>query len=417
MDAEASEKPEIDLYEILGVTRSASKDEIRKAYRKYALANHPDKVPEAEREAAEIRFKAAQQAYEILYDDSKRQLYDTQGMAAFEGPQAGGEGPDISDLFAEMMFGAAGGARGRRSGKSPDEEQKYEVSLEDLYKGKTVKFSSTKQVICSQCKGSGGKERAKAKECSVCGGQGSKTVLRQVGPMLTQTMVPCSNCKGEGHIYDQKDRCKKCKGNKTIEEQKQLEIYIPRGAKEGDTIRLEGEADQTPGQEPGDIVFHLIETEHDIFRRAGADLQAPLDITLGEALCGFSRTVIKHLDGRGISLTHPQRPGQFLRPLQVLKIPGEGMPHKKSDAKGDLYLTVEIEFPPDGTLDTAAIDSLRNILPPPEFPEIETEEVDEVAYDEDGNIDDFGQGDPRGGSGWVDDDEEAADGAQQCRQQ
>ena len=191
--------------------------------------------------------------------------------------------------------------------------------------------------------------------------------------------------------------------------------FSPRGAKEGDIIRLEGEADQVPGQEPGDIVFHLVEIEHDVFRRAGADLQAPLDITLGEALCGFSRTVLKHLDGRGISITHPQRPGQFLRPMQVLKVPGEGMPLKKSDAKGDLYFTVEIEFPPDGTLDVSSVDSLRSILPPPEFPEIETAEVDEVAYDEDGNIDDFGQGDPRGGSAWVDDDEEPE--GPQCRQQ
>ena len=130
-------------------------------------------MPEADREAAEIRFKGAQQAYEILYDDQKRQLYDTQGMAAFDGSRPGpGDGPDISELFAEMMFGG-GAARGKRSGKSPDEEQKYEVSLEDLYKGKTVKFSSTKQVICGQCKGSGGKEKAKPKDCSVCSGQGT----------------------------------------------------------------------------------------------------------------------------------------------------------------------------------------------------------------------------------------------------
>src|SRR6266487_2252434 len=99
--------------------------------------------------------------------------------------------------------------------------------------------------------------------------------------------------------------------------------------REGDRITLEGEADQVPDQEPGDIVFHLREIDHDIFKRAGADLTAILDITLAESLCGFSRVCLTHLDGRGIYLNHPKKPGQIIRPGQVLRIKGEGMPHKK----------------------------------------------------------------------------------------
>lgn len=139
-------------------------------------------MPEAEREAAETRFKTVQQAYDILYDEEKRQVYDTHGMAAFDGsgnPGMGGT-PDLDDILSQM-FGMGGpggmpgfghGPRSNKPRKSPNEEQKYEVSLEDLYKGRTVKFASTKNVICSLCKGKGGKEKATAKECSACGGHG-----------------------------------------------------------------------------------------------------------------------------------------------------------------------------------------------------------------------------------------------------
>src|SRR5271170_1576296 len=157
--------PNIDLYEILGVDRKATKAEIKKAYHKAALASHPDKVAETDRASAEIRFKALGQAYEILSDEEKRALYDEHGMAAFDGSRGGpgGMGPDLDDIL--NMFGMGGGIPGfggpggpRRPRRSPNEEQKYEVALEDFYKGKTVKFSSTKNVICSKCKGTGGKE-------------------------------------------------------------------------------------------------------------------------------------------------------------------------------------------------------------------------------------------------------------------
>jgi DnaJ family protein A protein 2 len=169
---------------------------------------------------------------------------------------------------------------------------------------------------------------------------------------------------------------------------------------------LEGEADQVPGQEPGDIIFHIVEAEHPIFRRAGPDLAATLEITLAEALAGFSRVVLKHLDGRGIELTHPKKKGDILRPGQVLKIPGEGMPHKRSDARGDLYLMVDVKFPDEKwTPSPATLEKLKEILPKP-APPIEAETIDEMDYEPHADMDDFGAGDPRGGSGWVDDDED-----------
>lgn len=285
---------EIDLYAILGVEKDAAQADIRKAYRKAALAHHPDKVAPEEREEAEVRFKAASQAYEILYDDEKRHLYDAHGMAAFDGSRGpGGMGGEVNMEDILNMFGMGGGIPGmggmggmggmpgggpRKMRRSPDENQKYEVTLEDLYKGKTVKFSSTKNAICSKCSGTGGADKAKPKECSTCKGQGVKQVLSQVGPgMLTQRMVECSACEGTGQVFNPKDKCKKCKGKRTVEERKQLELYIPRGAREGDQIRLEGEADQIPGAEQtGDIVFHLVEQPHEVFQRTGNDLSAKL---------------------------------------------------------------------------------------------------------------------------------------------
>ncbi|KAL4911949.1 hypothetical protein BDW62DRAFT_195812 [Aspergillus aurantiobrunneus] len=416
-------EPAIDLYEVLQISRDASQDEIRKAYRKAALVNHPDKVPEEEREEASVRFKDVQQAYEILSDDDKRHLYDTHGLGAFNGSGEPGMngGPDLDDILAQMfgMGGMGGGMPGMggmpRRRQSPDEEQKYKISLEDLYKGKTVKFASTKNVICSLCNGKGGKEKATAKKCSTCDGQGFKEVLTRMGQFLTKSTAVCTTCNGDGQFFATKDKCKKCKGKKTNEAKKILEIYIPRGAKDGDRIVLEGEADQVPGQEPGDIVFQLEEEEHPVFTRAGADLKATIDVTLAESLTGFSRVAVKHLDGRGIELQHPKAPGQILSPGQVLKVPGEGMPIKRSDSRGDLYLIVNVKFPDEQWKPSAAVlERLKEMLPKPDA-RIEADVVDEVEYDPKANVEDFGTQDPSGGSAWEDDEEEG--GTTQCATQ
>jgi DnaJ homolog subfamily A member 2 len=144
-------------------------------------------------------------------------------------------------------------------------------------------------------------------------------------------------------------------------------------------------------------------------------LSAKLEITLAEALTGFHRVVVRHLDGRGIELQHPKQEGQILRTGQVLRIPGEGMPHKRSDTKGDLYLTVDIQFPPDGFLaDPKALEQLRTILPPPP-PPVDADEIDELDYEPDASMEDFGGRDAAGG--WEDEDDEGNGPQPQCAQQ
>ncbi|KAK6075407.1 DnaJ protein-like protein [Seiridium cupressi] len=415
---------DLDLYELLGVDKGATPDEIKKAYRKLALKHHPDKVPEDQREESEAKFKAVTQAYEILRDEEKREMYDRHGMAAFDPSRGGGMGPevDINDILAQMfgmgMGGGPGGPGGRPRGpmKGPDDENAYSVSLEDLYKGKTVKFAADKQIVCGTCKGSGAKEKVKPETCQRCKGRGKVEAFRQVGPgMVAREAAICDRCEGSGHSIKEKDRCKKCKGKRTVKERKPLEIYIPRGSLQGDRIVLEGEADQHPDMRPGDLVFVLDEEPHDVFNRIGADLSADLDITLAEALGGFSRVVLTHLDGRGIKLSHPR--GNILRPGQVLKVEGEGMPHKRGEEKGDLYLMVKIDFPEDGWLkEDSQYDALSKLLPGPHEP-IKAEEVDEVEYDDDADIEEMGaqSGDPRYQNEWADDEEEA--GGAQCAQQ
>ncbi|SMR46023.1 unnamed protein product [Zymoseptoria tritici ST99CH_1A5] len=440
---------EIDLYEVLNIQRGATKAEIKKAYHKAALSSHPDKVAPEEREQADIAFKSISQAYEILSDDDTRHLYDQHGMAAFDKSSGmGGGQPDLDDLLAQMFGGMGGGMGGgfegfpgmggmggggggpgrpQRKTKGRSERQQYQVTLEELYKGKTTRFASTKNIICSHCHGSGGKsEKTKPKTCETCKGRGQTTRLQPVGPgMVTQQTVPCNTCAGRGSFYADKDKCKRCKGVRTVKEKKILEMYIPRGAREGEQIVLAGEADQSPDDsEPGDIVFELVEAQHEVFHRAGSDLQAEVEISLVEALTGFDRVVLTHLDGRGLQLCVKQPDGKVLRPDDVIKVVGEGMPMKKSDARGDLYLTLKINFPEDGWLKTPAeVEKVRAVLPKVEKKEYkvgETPEVIEEVLDWEvvQDLEGFGAGsdDPRAAGAEWEDDDEGAEGPQ-CAQQ
>ncbi|EEY20535.1 chaperone protein dnaJ 2 [Verticillium alfalfae VaMs.102] len=415
---------DLDLYGLLGVDKTATPDQIKKAYRKAALQHHPDKVSEDIREESEAKFKSVTQAYEILRDEEKRHMYDTHGMAAFDG-RGGPGGPevDLNDILSQMFgfgMGGPGGPGGpgggpQRPRRGPDEEQEYRVSLEELYKGKTVKFSADKQIVCGTCKGSGAKPSVKPTKCEKCQGAGMSEAFQQIGPgMVRRATVVCDRCEGSGNQIKEKDRCKKCKGKRTTSEKKVLEIYIPRGSMNGERIVIEGEADQLPDQTPGDIVFELAEEPHDVFTREGHDLSAELNITLGEALGGFSRVVLTHLDGRGIHIDRPR--GKIIRPGDVLKVPGEGMPMKKGELKGDLYLIANVEFPENDWLkDDKEHEALAKLLPPAPEP-IKAEEVDDVDYESDADLAEMGARHGGGGGGqWEDVDED--EGQPQCQQQ
>uniref|UniRef100_A0A8C9W0L2 DnaJ heat shock protein family (Hsp40) member A2 n=1 Tax=Scleropages formosus TaxID=113540 RepID=A0A8C9W0L2_SCLFO len=335
------------LYDILGVSPSASENELKKAYRKLAKEYHPDKNPNAGDKFKEISF-----AYEVLTNPEKKDLYDRYGEQGLR--EGGGGGPGMDDIFSHIfgggLFGFMGGqSRSRNSGRRRGEDMVHplKVSLEDLYNGKTTKL---------------------------------QLMLTLHAILKCVLGVPCFVWSSE--VINEKDRCKKCEGKKVVKEVKILEVHVDKGMKHGQKITFGGEADQAPGVEPGDIVLVLQEKEHEVFRREANDLYMTHKIGLVEALCGFHFT-LKHLDGRQIVVKYP--PGKVIEPGSVRVVRGEGMPQYRNPfEKGDLYVKFEVEFPDNNWISQEKLAELEDLLPArAEEPIIsgDAEEVDLLDYD------------------------------------
>lgn len=375
----------VDLYEILEVESSASTSEIKRAYRKLALRYHPDKVTEDEREHAETKFKEISHAYETLIDDDKRLEYDLYGttdgvgtgMGGYDsnpfgghgGPEYGGD--DFYNFFSHMNEESGRPPRRNAPARTEDARMDIDVTLAELYVGKVVKITSTRNVVCSGCQGTGARKKAVAKVCGACQGQGYTTKIRRVGPGLaSQFHVDCESCEGTGKVLRNKDKCKTCHGEKVEEETKILEFEILPGTRSGESIVLAGEADQYPGKKTGDVVLTVHCKDQEKFVRKDDDLYIKYKISLVESLAGFSKVIATHLDGRAIHVSTPK--GKVIRPGDYLKIKGEGMPVKRKGSswfssgpkKGDLYVEVDIEFPEDNWyLEKNDLVKLKNLLP------------------------------------------------------
>ncbi|KAF5102486.1 hypothetical protein D0Z00_000413 [Geotrichum galactomycetum] len=352
---------ETKLYDILGVAPSATDAQIKKAYRLGALKYHPDKNP-GNHEASE-KFKEISSAYEVLSDSQKRDIYDQYGTEGLNGGP-GGMGGDPNDIFSHFFGGGMGGmfGGGQPSGpkRSRDIVHALKATLKDLYVGKVSKLALTRTVLCSECKGKGGKEDA-VKTCGGCKGQGVKFVTRQMGPMLQRFQTVCNECNGEGTIIDAKNRCKTCKGKKTYEERKILEVHIDKGMANGQKITFSGEGDQGPGITPGDVVFVVDEQPHEHFRRKGDDLYYTAKIDLLTALAGGKFT-ITHVDGE--ILIVDIIPGEVITHGAVKVIDGKGMPTFRHHNYGNMYVEFEVEFPTADSFATPEnLKKLEEILP------------------------------------------------------
>lgn len=251
-------------------------------------------------------------------DAQKRDVYDKYGEEGLSGNGMGDGGMSAEELFSNFfgggggMFGGGGGGRRQQSGprRGKDMTHALKVSLEELYNGKTSKLALQKHVLCAQCDGKGGKDGA-VKTCDGCRGSGVKVTMRQFGPMVQQIQSACSDCRGEGEIIRDSDRCKTCMGKKIMTEKKILEVFIEKGMRDGQKITFNGEGDQAPGIVPGDVVIVLEEKEHATFTRKGDDLVFKAQIDLLTALAG-GQFPITHLDNRVLLVSI--LPGEVVKP-------------------------------------------------------------------------------------------------------
>jgi len=319
------------------------------------LRLHPDKGGDPE------LFKEITHAYEVLSDSQKRNIYDTKGEAGLT--EAGGMGGmDPQDLFSQLFGGGGffGGGPSRSQGprKSKDLVHRVNVTLEELYRGKTTKLALTRNIICTKCGGKGGKDGA-VRTCNSCSGRGIRVTLRQMGPMIQQIQQPCDECSGSGEVINQRDRCKTCSGKKTVSEKKMLEVHIDKGMKGGQTITFRGESDQAPGVTPGDVVIVVEEKPHERFQRKENDLFASIDIDLLTAL-GGGQFAIRHLDERALMVT--VHPGEVIKHDDLKVIHGQGMPSQRHHEPGDLYVKISVKFPE--FIDPTSIPLLERVLQP-----------------------------------------------------
>ncbi|XP_069507864.1 dnaJ homolog subfamily A member 4-like isoform X2 [Ambystoma mexicanum] len=323
-------------------------------------------------------FKLISQAYEVLSDPKKRDLYDQGGEQAIkEGGIGGGGFSAPMDIF-DMFFG--GGSRMHREKRGKDVVHQLSVSLGDLYNGVTRKLALQKNVICEKCEGRGGKKGA-VEKCSTCKGRGIQVHIQQLGPgMVQQIQTMCSECQGQGERINPKDKCKVCNGKKVNREKKILEVHIDKGMKDGQRITFHGEGDQEPGLESGDVIIVLDQQDHAVFRRQEDNLIMKLDIELVEALCGFKRT-IQTLDNRVLIIT--SHPGEVVKHGSLKSVFNEGMPiYRDPFQKGNLIIQFMVNFPNKFWLPASKLPLLESLLPPREEMSMMTDDMEEVELTE-----------------------------------
>ena len=330
-----------DFYETLGVARSASDEEIKKAYRKLAMKYHPDRNPD--NAEAEAKFKEVQQAYDILSDKQKRSAYDQFGHAGvdpnmgagggFGGFGGGAQGFDFGDIFSQMFGGAAGGGR-QPNYQGADLQYGVEISLEEAAKGIKKRITIPTYEECDVCHGSGAKPGTSASTCSTCRGAGTIHV-RQAIFQMQQT---CPACHGSGKEI--KDPCVKCRGEGRVKTSKTVEVNIPAGIDDGQRIRLSGEGE--PGQHgapAGDLYVVVHVKELKTFERNGLDLHCELPISFTVAALGGD-VEVPTLDGK-VKLSIPKETQTGRR----MRVKGKGIKSLRSSAVGDLYCHVVVETP------------------------------------------------------------------------
>lgn len=348
-----------DYYEVLGVDKNASADEIKKAYRKKAIQYHPDKNP-GDKEAEE-KFKEAAEAYEVLSDPQKRQRYDQFGFAGMGGAGGfnGGQGMNMEDIFSQFgdlfeswgmgggghfssFFGGQRGGGGQRVRRGADLRVRVHVTLEEIATGVDKKIKVKKLVPCQDCHGMGSADGSQGDVCPTCKGTG-RIVRTQRGIFgMMQVQDECPTCHGEGRII--KNKCPKCNGEGVVRAEEVIDIHIPAGVTGGMQIPVHGKGNAAPnGGVPGDLLVLIEEEEHKDFVREGNDLVYNLLLDMPTAILG-GQVVIPTLQGEAkITITPGTQPGK------VLRMRGKGLPiidqYARQYGTGDMLINVGVYIP------------------------------------------------------------------------
>ena len=337
-----------DFYDVLGVAKGASADEIKKAYRKKAKEFHPDR--NADNPDSEAKFKEANEAYEILKDAEKKAAYDRFGHAAFEGGMGGGrggarpgQGGDFSsafsdvfdDLFGDFMGGGRAGGGGRRAARGSDLRYNLRVTLDDAYSGMQKTINVPTAVPCGSCEGSGAEGGVEPTTCPTCSGMGK--VRAQQGFFTVERT--CPTCSGLGQII--KNPCKACGGAGRVEKNRALNVNIPAGVETGTRIRLAGEGEAgMRGGPPGDLYIFVEVAAHDLFERDGMNLHCRVPVSMTKAALGGAIEVPTIDGGRGrVQIPAGSQSGRQMR------LRGEGMPALRGGASGDMFIELAVETP------------------------------------------------------------------------
>ena len=334
-----------DYYEVLGVQKSASDDEIKKAFRKMSKKYHPDLNPG--NKEAEEKFKEVNEAYQVLSDSDKKSKYDQFGHAGVDpnfgaGGGYGDAGFDFGDIFGDIFGGFGGGfGGGRRNGprRGNDIRRVIDISFEEAAFGCTKKMNIQTQEKCEECGGTGAKKGTTVTTCSHCSGTGRvKTQQRTIlGYMTTETT--CPQCNGEGKII--KEPCRECRGTGAVRRNKTIEVQIPSGIDDNQTIQLSGKGEAgSKGGPNGDLLITVRVRPHDIFQRRGNDVFINMPISFVEAALG-ANVKVPTIDGGCVELTIPEGTQAGTR----FRMKGKGIPYLRSKSRGDQYVTVEIEIP------------------------------------------------------------------------
>jgi molecular chaperone DnaJ len=331
-----------DFYEVLSVKREASIEEIKASYRQSALKWHPDRNP-VNKEEAEIKFRECTEAYSVLSDPQKRQIYDTYGHEGLRGSNVGTDFnssvfQDFHDIFGDF-FGFedlfSGGRRGRgRNQRGADLRYDMTLTFEEAAAGVTTKVKLPKQELCSACKGTGAKKGTGVTSCQTCGGRG-QMAYQQGFFTITRT---CPACQGAGQII--RERCLECRGNGRVDREKIIELRIPPGVDSGTRLRVTGEGEQGPNGGPaGDLYVVLDVKEHQFFERRGADLYCTIPLSVVQAALGTELQV------PGLGGEEKLKIPEGTQSDAVFRVKGKGLPDPRGGGKGDLYYHVRVLTP------------------------------------------------------------------------